>query len=86
MPGVSQKPVYPAIVACMNETRLPRRGEIEIVAARIWAETHPAEAREWDAPGAASTARYRTLRAALAALGVQGDAMAEIVRQTCEPR
>jgi hypothetical protein len=31
--------IYPAIVACINETRLPERQEIELVAARVWNET-----------------------------------------------
>jgi hypothetical protein len=52
--------IYPAIVACMNEARAPRREEIRRVAARIRSEAFPGLA-----PG-----NRRIYRAALAALGL----------------
>ena len=72
MPRASQKPAYPAIVACMNEARPPDRAEIEIVAARVLAEVRMAEA-----PRGTSSARDGALRVALAALGVRGQSITE---------
>ena len=85
MPRASQKPAYPAIVACMNEARAPDRAEIEIVAARVWAEVRPAEAPQWAMLAPASSARRRALRVALAALGVRGQSVAERMARITAP-
>lgn len=77
MPRASPKPAYPAIVACMNEARAPDRAEIEIVAARVWAEVHTAEAAQWAMLAPTSSARNGALRVALAALGVRGHGVTE---------
>ncbi|WP_162986843.1 hypothetical protein [Sphingomonas paeninsulae] len=63
---------YPAIVACMNNARLPEKREIELVAARIWAETKNAGAPEWANLFPGSADHRKIIRIALAALGVKG--------------
>lgn len=57
-------PLYPAIVACMNETRPPTRDEFRTVAARIRREAFP------DMAARASTLDRCVIRAACASLGV----------------
>jgi hypothetical protein len=66
------QPIYPAIVACMNEARLPERREIELVAARIWDETQAAGAPQWATLFPGSALHRKIIRVALAALGVKG--------------
>lgn len=70
MTTVPTVPIYPAIVACMNEARLPEREEIEKVAARIWRETRDIGAPLWSGLTPGSTSHRKTIRIALAALGV----------------
>jgi len=61
----------------MNEARAPDRAEIEIVAARVWAEVRTAEGPQWATLVPASAARDGALRVALAALGVRGQNVTE---------
>ena len=66
-------PTYPAIVACMNEARLPERKEIELVAARVWNETRDAKAPRWAMLVPGSAEHRKVIRVAVAALGVRGE-------------
>lgn len=65
--------IYPAIVACINETRLPERQEIELVAARVWNETRDAKTRRSSMLVAGSAEHRKVLRVAVVALGVRGE-------------
>jgi hypothetical protein len=77
----SNRPTYPAIVACMNEARLPKQHEIELVAARIWDETRDAAAPRWAMLAPGSAAHRKIIRVAAAALGVRGKrAVAKMLR------
>jgi hypothetical protein len=65
--------IYPAIVACINETRLPERQEIELVAARVWNETRDAKTRRSSMLVPGSAEHRKVLRVAVVALGVRGE-------------
>ena len=76
----SRLPTYPAIVACMNEARLPERQEVELVAARIWNETRNSKAPRWAMLVPGSSDHRKIVRVAVAALGVRGEkAVTDIV-------
>jgi len=76
----SRLPTYPAIVACMNEARLPERHEIELVAARIWDETRDEKVPDWAMLVPGSSVHRKIVRVAVAALGVRGEkAVTDIV-------
>ena len=76
----SSLPAYPAIVACMNEARLPERHEIELVAARIWNETRDAKAPQWAMLVPGSSDHRKIIRVAVVALGVRSEkAVTEIL-------
>jgi hypothetical protein len=66
-------PIYPAIVACINEARLPERQEIEQVAARVWSETRDAKTRRRTMLVPGSAEHRKVLLVAVAALGVRGE-------------
>ena len=73
-------PIYPAIVACMNEARLPERKEVELVAARIWNETRNPKAPRWAMLVPGSSDHRKIIRVAVAALGVRSEkAITEIL-------
>lgn len=57
--------IYPAIVACINETRLPERQEIELVAARVWNETRDAKTRRSSMLVPGSAEHRKVLRTAI---------------------